>query len=176
MGIEELPEVIANDVQDAMNSEFNNASREMHDDEIALEKLRIKTEERIMERQAERDENVAGMQTGMDEMRSMFNSLLNRFDAFMSTVGNSAPVIHTEVNPSDDENDSDDDEDENENEDVPPVASEDIVPEENPEVLSVVDDIQDEVEHPVETVENTEEEIVGGNKSSKRGRRKRGRR
>lgn len=173
MGIEELPGVIANDIQDAIESDSQSVAKEMHEDEIALEKLRIKTEERIMERQAERDENVAEMQTGMDEMRSMFNSLLNRFDAFMNTLPASTPVIHTEVNPSDDE---DDENDENENEDVPTVASEDIVPEENPEVLSAADNIEAEVEHPVDAVENTEEEIVNGNKSSKRSRKRRGRR
>lgn len=172
MGIEELPNVIANDIQDAIDSADQNAAKDMHAEEIALEKMRIKTEERIMERQAERDEKVAGMQTGMDEMRSMFNSLLNRLDAFMASP--TAPVIHTEVNPSDDEDENDDDE--NEDEDVPTVASEDIVPEENPEVLSAADNIEDEVEHPVDAVENTEEEIVDGNKSSRRNRKRRGRR
>lgn len=174
MGIEELPEVIAQDVQAAVNSESNDAAKKMHDDEIALERLRIKTEERINERMAERDENVAEMQTGMDEMRSMFNSLLNRFDSFMNSLPASAPVIHTEITPSED--DSDEDENEDENEDVPTIASEDIVPDENPEVLSAVDDIPDEVEHPVEAVENAESEIVDGNKSSRRGRKRRGRR
>lgn len=172
MGIEELPQVIASDIQDAIQSDTQDSMAKMHEDEVALEKLRIKTEERINERMAERDENIAGMQTGMDEMRSMFNSLLNRFDSFMNSVAASPSIIHNEISP---EDDSDEDENEDE-ENIPPVASEDIVPDENPEVLSAVDDIPDEVKHPVETVENAEEEIVDGNKSTKRGRRKRGRR
>jgi hypothetical protein len=166
MGLDELPNQIASDVDAALQSEAVSMQSELHEAEIDLEKARLKTEERMNDRNAERDENVAGSYSGMDEMRSMFNSLMSRVDALLNYASSNTPsVIHNEIAP--EENDEDEDEDEIET----PVASEDI-PSESPEVLTAAEKIENEVEHPVEAVENTESEIENGSPSG-RGRKRR---
>lgn len=172
MGLEELPSKIASDVDAAMQSESAQIMQDAHEAELDVEKARIKAEERMNDRNAERDENVASAYSGMDEMRSMVNSLMSRVDALLNFASSQTPsVIHNEIAP--EENDDDENEDE-EPENENPVASEDV-PSESPEVLTTAESIENEVEHPVEAVEKTESEIENG-PIVRRGRKRRGRR
>lgn len=170
MGLDELPSQIASDVDAAIQSEVGNMQSEMHEAEIDLEKARLKSEERMNDRNAERDENVASAYSGMDEMRSMVNSMLGRIDALLNYASSNVPspsVIHNEIAPEENDDDEDDDESEIEN----PVASEDI-PSESPEVLTTAENIENEIEHPVEAVEKTESEVENGS-PIRRGRKRR---
>lgn len=164
MGIDELPQQIASQVEAAIDSTNNSTAEKMHEEEINLERARLKTEERIVERQAERDETIAATQSGVDELRSMFSSLMSRLDSIMTS---NTPIINTEINAPDESDEDENDEDENE---LPAVASEDK-PDESPELLSQ-NAIENDVEKPVEAVENAESEIVNG-PIVRRGRKRR---
>lgn len=172
MGIDELPNQIAQDIQNAIDDTSTDAQLKMHEAEIDLERQRIKTEERISERMAERDEHIADTTAGVDELRSMFSSLMSRLDTFMNNNMPQVPIIHTEVNPTEDENDDD------ENDIESPVATEDVIPEEHPEILgaTVEEEIENSVESPETEVDQLENEVVDNGKPGRNRRRKRSRR
>lgn len=118
-------------------------------EQMKLEQQRIKAEERIAERNAERDEHIAELQTGGD-MREMFSSLMAKLDNFLAnnTPQTAVHVEHevNEIPPA--------------SEDVPQEAEETVENPENAAAESVeelgetAEETEKETEEPEETVEN----------------------
>ena len=164
---DKLPEIIADVIHEAQESDTTGIEKDLREQELEVEKLRIKTDERINDRNAERDENIIESQLGVSEYRSMLDSLLSRVDSLLATI-NPAPQQSVEI-------------------EVPPVAHEDIPESEisNP-IPEAVEEPEEEVEELAEDtnaeLEKTESEIIPhesepeSNSIRKRGRKRRGRR
>ena len=164
--IEELPGQIASQIDTAIQEHNTSGTIDLEKERLKLESQRIKTEERIAERMAERDEKVAETQFGgqaeLDQMRSMFTDLMSQLTGLIS---NATPQISVDAH--------------HENPEIP-ISSEDITdaPEsseensEEPENESV-EEIGGEAENTNEPVLNTEPKDEPENETRNRGRKRR---
>lgn len=84
MGLEELPSQIAANVNDALEKEQENQNSALEHERIKLERERIKAEERINERNAERDENIVGAQNELEQYKSFFNDFFSQFGELLT--------------------------------------------------------------------------------------------
>lgn len=166
MGLEELPQAIAQNVQDAIDQSEAEVIKDLRQDEIDVEKLRIKTEERIAERQAERDEKVAEITSNVEEYRSLLDSLFMQFNDLINTLKtpNSVPPnVDVDIETAHEDEPSNESETETDEFDEP----EELVEELGSESESIVNSV-----NPVEENNGSEKEIG----DSRRRKRKRARR
>lgn len=171
--LEELPNQIAANVNDALEKEQENKLAELEHERIKLERERIKAEERINERNAQRDETIVGNQNELEQYKSFVNDLLSQFGQLLSQSKTQVEIDATHTQ-----------------HDIPnEAASEDIPVEANKSAEEVDDDVMSAEKDALEgveevgktaekTAEKTEEKISENVNDQTRnsGRRKRRRR
>lgn len=166
--LENLPDEIAQTVDAAIQNDRTEASSDIERERLKLESQRIKAEERINERMAERDEHVAEIQNNAELYRGMLEQALAKFDEFFSRT---APQ-HIEVNTGDTPNVPDNEMvAANEDTEIPNEATAEQLPEE-------IENVGEEVDTTANQALDNSTEIVNGGDTgnSRRGRKKRGRR
>lgn len=155
------PNEIANQISSAIENtaESQQAQIDLEKEHIDLERQRIKSEERIAERMAERDENIATIEHDTNYYRSMLDELFTKFDSILNSNNPANQIPQTiEIDAGHNE--------------VPEAANEDTSefesPEESDEAIEEIGENEEGEKPPENPIEEKNE--------SRRSRRKRGRR
>lgn len=165
--IEDLPAVVASEIQGAIDNEAQDATQSMHEAEIKLEEKRIKAQERMHNAELEHELKLEEMKQEREDYKSMLDDFLARVNTFFGP-----PQTSVEIDASHPE------------EIIP--ANEDVsspeIPEEAPqEAEELVEEIGGEAEaqNPLEEnkeVETPKEEVENADDRKSSRRRRRGRR
>lgn len=95
--LQNLSDTLASEIRSAEESLDSDTASKMNKDALKVEEKRIAAEVQINERQAERDENIAEMQLGVQEYRNMFDEMLAKLNTLIAppTPPDSGDIVIT---------------------------------------------------------------------------------
>ena len=92
--LEDLPAQVAGQIQETIDNQAQDRAAEMHEADIKLERERIRSQERMHEREIIAQENMARMQSDVEQYRSMLDEMFSKIGELFS---HNAPVIEVDA-------------------------------------------------------------------------------